>query len=151
DVYSVAMAEFVETFGRLAMPDYLPHLFLIAGGTLGVENAIKAAFDWKVRRNFRRGAREEKGHQVLHFRGAFHGRSGYTLSMTNPADPRKYEYFPKFDWPRVPNPMLRFPVTPAEIERVKKEEAVALDLAKNAFVERRDDIACILIEPIQAE
>src|SRR5207237_3513442 len=134
--------EFVATFERLAIPDYLPHLFLIAGGSLGVENAIKAAFDWKVRRNFRNGQAREKGHQVLHFRESFHGRSGYTLSLTNTADPRKYQYFPKFDWPRVPSPKLRFQVTPAEIERVKKAEAVAIDLIKNAFVERRDATAC---------
>src|SRR5258705_7860152 len=151
DIYTTEMADFVETFGRLAMPDYLPHLFLVAGGTLGVENALKAAFDWKVRQNFRKGVREEKGHQVLHFREAFHGRSGYCLSLTNTADPKKYQYFPRFDWPRIPTPKLRFPVDAAEIERVRRAEGEALDLAKNAFAERKDDIACILIEPIQAE
>ena len=122
DVYTVEMAEFVDTWGRLAKPDYLPHLYLVAGGTLGVENALKAAFDWKVRQNFRKGYKQEKGHQVLHFREAFHGRSGYTLSLTNTADPRKYQYFPKFDWPRIDPPKLRFPVTPAETERVKAPE-----------------------------
>ena len=151
DIYTVEMAEFVATFGRLAMPPHLPHLFLVAGGTLGVENALKAAFDWKVRRNFRKGYREERGHQVLHFREAFHGRSGYTLSLTNTADPRKYQYFPRFDWPRILNPKLRFPVDAAEIERVRREEGIALDTIKNAFLERRDEIACIIIEPIQAE
>ena len=151
DIYTVEMAGFVETFGRIAMPDYLPHLFLVAGGTLGVENALKAAFDWKVRQNFRKGHRTEKGQQVLHFREAFHGRSGYTLSLTNTADPRKYQYFPKFDWPRVPNPKLRFPVDAAEAERVRRAEGESLDLVKNAFVERKDDIACVILEPIQAE
>ncbi|HEY2954093.1 MAG TPA: L-lysine 6-transaminase [Candidatus Eisenbacteria bacterium] len=151
DIYTVEMAEFVETFGRLAQPDYLPHVFFVSGGTLGVENALKAAFDWKVRRNFRRGYREEKGHQVLHFRGAFHGRSGYTLSLTNTADPAKHQYFPKFDWPRVDAPALRFPVDGAETERVRRAENEALDEIKNAFAQRKDDIACILIEPIQAE
>ena len=151
DIYTVEMAGFVEAFGRIAMPDYLPHLFLVAGGTLGVENALKAAFDWKVRQNFRKGLRAEKGHQVLHFREAFHGRSGYTLSLTNTADPRKYQYFPKFDWPRIPNPKLRFPVDAAETERVRRAEGEALDLMKNAFAERRDDIACVILEPIQAE
>jgi L-lysine 6-transaminase len=151
DIYTTEMAEFVDTFGRLAMPDYLPHLFLVAGGTLGVENALKAAFDWKVRQNFRKGIREEKGHQVLHFREAFHGRSGYTLSLTNTADPKKYQYFPRFDWPRLPSPKLRFPVDAAETERVRRAENEALDLAKIAFAERKDDIACVLIEPIQAE
>jgi L-lysine 6-transaminase len=151
DVYTVEFAEFVEAFGRLAMPDYLPHLFLVAGGALGVENALKAAFDWKVRRNARKGLREERGHQVLHFREAFHGRSGYTLSLTNTADPRKYQYFPKFDWPRVDNPKLRFPVTAPELERVERAEQASLTQIRQAFTDRPDDIACVIIEPIQAE
>ena len=151
DIYTVEFAEFVDVFGRVAQPAYLPHAFFVAGGTLGVENALKAAFDWKVRRNFKRGYHEEKGHQVLHFREAFHGRSGYTLSMTNTADPRKHQYFPKFDWPRIANPALRFPVDAAELERVRRAEAESLEQAKAAFRERKDDIACVLIEPIQAE
>jgi L-lysine 6-transaminase len=151
DLYTLEMAEFVATFGRVAMPDYLPHLYLVAGGTLGVENALKAAFDWKVRQNFRRGCREEKGHQVLHFRGAFHGRSGYCLSLTNTADPNKYQYYPRFDWPRIEAPALHFPLDDAEIERVRRAENESLDAIRNAFAQRKDDIACILIEPIQAE
>jgi L-lysine 6-transaminase len=151
DVYTVEMAEFVDTFARLAKPEYLPHLFFVAGGALGIENALKAAFDWKVRGNFRKGYREEKGHQVLHFREAFHGRTGYTLSLTNTADPRKHQYFPKFDWPRVTPPKLRFPVDSVEIERVRYAETETMTAIKAAFVERKDDIACIIIEPIQAE
>ncbi len=151
DIYTVEMAEFVDTFARLAMPDYLPHLFLISGGALGVENALKAAIDWKVRRNFRKGHREERGHQVLHFRESFHGRTGYTLSLTNTADPRKYLYWPKFDWPRVSSPKLRFPVDAAERERVARAEAETVAEIQAAFGERPDEIACILIEPIQAE
>jgi L-lysine 6-transaminase len=151
DVYTIELAEFVDTFGRLAMPEYLPHLFMIAGGSLAVENCLKAAFDWKVRQNFRKGHREEKGHQVLHFREAFHGRSGYTLSLTNTADPKKYQYFARFDWPRVSNPKLRFPADGAELERVAKAEAASVAEIERAFSERRDDIACIILEPIQAE
>jgi len=151
DVYTVEMATFVDVFGRVAMPGYLPHLFLIAGGALGVENALKAAFDWKVRRNFRNGLKEERGHQVLHFREAFHGRTGYTLSLTNTADPNKYKFFARFDWPRVDNPKLRFPVDGAEQERVAKAEAESMAQIRRAFAERRDDIACIILEPIQAE
>jgi L-lysine 6-transaminase len=151
DIYSTDFAEFVAVFGRAAMRPWLPHAFFVAGGALGVENALKAAMDWKVRQNFRKGLREEKGHQILHFREAFHGRSGYTVSMTNTADPRKHQYFAKFDWPRVSNPHLRFPVDSAELERVKQAEAASLAEIRKAFAERRDDIAAILIEPIQAE
>ena len=57
--------------------------FFVAGGALAVENALKTAFDWKVQKNFRKGYRHEKGHMVLHFEQAFHGRSGYTMSLTN--------------------------------------------------------------------
>jgi L-lysine 6-transaminase len=73
------------------------------------------------------------------------------MSLTNTADPRKYLYFSKFDWPRITNPALRFPVDAREIERVEALERQAVDEIKRAFVERRDDIAAIVIEPIQAE
>jgi L-lysine 6-transaminase len=151
DVYTVEMAEFVETFGTHAMPAFMPHLFLVAGGTLGVENALKAAFDWKVRKNFARGHREERGHQVLHFEQAFHGRSGYTLSLTNTTDPRKTAYFPKFDWPRVLNPKVRFPLNEANVKDVKAREALSIAQIRTAFDQNKDDIAAILIEPIQGE
>ena len=151
DIYTTEFAEFVDTFARLAMPAYLPYAFFVAGGTLGVENALKAAMDWKVRQNFRKGIKQEKGHRIIHFREAFHGRSGYTLSMTNTADPRKYQYFAKFDWPRIINPALRFPVDAAELARVAQVERQAIDQIKAAFAERRDEVAAIIIEPIQAE
>ena len=151
DIYTLEFAEFVETFGRVGIPSYLPYAFFVAGGALGVENALKAAMDWKVRRNFRKGLTVEKGHQIVHFRDAFHGRSGYTMSLTNTADPRKYLYFSKFDWPRITNPALRFPVDAREVERVEALERQAVEEIKQAFVERTDDIAAILIEPIQAE
>ena len=151
DIYSTEFAAFVEVFGRVAMRSYLPHAFFVAGGALGVENALKAAMDWKVRQNMRKGITGEKGQQILHFREAFHGRSGYTVSMTNTADPRKYQYFAKFDWPRVSNPYLRFPVDAAELERVQKAEAASLAEIRAAFAARKDDIAAIVLEPIQGE
>ena len=150
DLYSVEYAQFLDTFSRLGIPAHLPHAFFIEGGAAGVENALKTAFDWKVRRNGARGVAGERGHQVVHFREAFHGRSGYTLSLTN-TDPRKTDLFPKFAWPRIDNPKLRFPVTP-DVERdVKAAEEQALDQIRRAFADNEDDIAAIIIEPIQAE
>lgn len=151
DIYTTEFAEFVEVFGRVAMRPWIPNAFFVAGGSLGVENAIKAAMDWKVRQNMRKGVPGEKGTQILHFREAFHGRSGYTVSMTNTADPRKYQYFARFDWPRVSNPHLRFPVTPAELERVQQAEAATIAEIRRAFAERPHEIAAVLVEPIQAE
>jgi L-lysine 6-transaminase len=150
DIYTQEQAEFVATFARVAVPDYLPHAFFIEGGALGVENALKAAFDWKIRKNLARGYREERGRQVLHFRQCFHGRTGYTLSLTN-TDPVKTDLYPKFAWPRVHNPAVSFPLTPENLARVEQEEKTSIDQIKQAFHDNKDDIAAIIIEPIQGE
>ncbi len=150
DIYTTAFAEWVETFATHAVPDYLPHLFWVDGGTLAVENALKAAFDWKVRKNLAKG-RPEKGSQVIHFKEAFHGRSGYALSLTNTADPRKYQYFPKFDWPRILNPKITFPLMGENLAQVEAAEAEAIAQIQAAVGRDPDDIACLIIEPIQGE
>jgi L-lysine 6-transaminase len=91
DVYSVPYATFVETFARVMGFSPLNRYFFIDGGSLAVENALKAAMDWKVRKNLAAG-RGECGTEILHFTHAFHGRSGYTMSLTN-TDPRKTDLF----------------------------------------------------------
>lgn len=151
DIYTTEMAEFIDTLDRLVIPAELPHLFLIEGGTLAVENALKTAFDWKVRLNQKKGIPGEKGHQVIHFLQAFHGRSGYCLSLTNTADPKKYKHFPLFPWPRITNPKMRFPMTKEVEAQVVAAEQQAIAEIKRAFSANPDDIAAILIEPIQAE
>ncbi|MDX1430421.1 MAG: aminotransferase class III-fold pyridoxal phosphate-dependent enzyme, partial [Rhodothermales bacterium] len=151
DVYTVHLGRFVDTFGRLGIPDYLPYAFFVSGGALAVENALKTAFDWKVRKNFQKGYRREKGHQVMHFEQAFHGRTGYTLPLTNTADPRKTMHFPLFDWPRIVNPKIEFPLTDERLDDLERRERLAIDQAKVHFSERKDDIACVIVEPIQGE
>lgn len=152
DIYTTYMAEFVETFARVAVPpSHNKHMFFVEGGALGIENALKAAFDWKVRKNFRKGYKEEKGAQIMHLRECFHGRTGYTLSLTNTADPRKTQYFPKFDWPRIDNPKIQFPATKESLADAARRETIALDQAKKFLTERKDDIAAFIMEPIQGE
>ncbi|MGD8748200.1 MAG: L-lysine 6-transaminase [Balneolaceae bacterium] len=150
DVYTEEMAEFVDNFDRIGIPDYLPHTFFISGGALAVENALKVAFDWKVQKNFEKGYRQEKGHKVLHFEKAFHGRSGYTMSLTN-TDPNKVKYFPKFDWPRIISPAMTFPATDENIRKTIEQEELAIAQAEKFFEMYKDEIACIIIEPIQGE
>lgn len=144
DVYTVEMAQFVETFARVAGDPALPHLFFVDGGALAVENALKAAFDWKQQHNERHGHPAELGTQVLHLTGAFHGRTGYTMSLTN-TDPIKTARYPKFSWPRIDTPYLT-----AEFDVVAAEQR-ALAQARTAFLENPHDIACFIAEPIQGE
>jgi L-lysine 6-transaminase len=151
DVYTEAMAEFVETFSGIGIPAYLPHAFFIEGGALAVENALKTAFDWKVRVNIGKGHKEEIGSKVIHFEQAFHGRSGYTLSLTNTFDQRKTMYYPKFDWPRIVNPKVAFPLDGPNLARVEALEEIAVGQIKEVIEKEGEDIAAIIIEPIQGE
>ncbi len=160
DIYTTFMAEFVQKFNQVVMPESMPHLFLVSGGALAVENALKTAFDWKVRKNLdqiKKTAESELdflhglGSKIIHFKDAFHGRSGYTISLTNTSDPRKHMYFPKFDWPRIINPKLSFPTSDQVLEDVKKIEEIALAQIEMAVKQYRGDIAGLIIEPIQGE
>lgn len=148
DKYTTYFAEFVDTLERTCAPPELSKYFFIEGGALAVENALKTAFDWKVRKNIAAG-RGERGYDVLHLEHAFHGRSGYTMSLTN-TDPNKVAYFPKFDWPRIPSPMIRFPLEKHKVD-VEEREAAAIAAAEAAFAKKPHEIAAIIIEPIQSE
>jgi L-lysine 6-transaminase len=150
DVYSEAYATFVESFARVVGLPPLDRYLFIEGGALAVENTLKAAMDWKVRKNMAAG-HGERGTQILHFRHAFHGRTGYTMSLTN-TDPRKTDLFAKFDWPRVSTPYVNFALPESEreadvIAREKKSEQEIRDKIDKDKI----DIAAIIIEPIQGE
>ena len=150
DVYSAHFATFVKTFARVTGLPPLERYFFIEGGALAVENAVKAAMDWKVRKNLAAG-RGERGTEILHFEHAFHGRSGYTMSLTN-TDPRKTDYFAKFPWPRVPAPSIDFSLAEPERSRDVIEKEQRSEARIREIVQRKQvDIAAIIIEPIQGE
>ena len=149
DIYTAHYADFVDAFARVLGDPALPHLFFVEGGALAVENALKCAFDWKSQHNEMRGRSPRLGTKVLHLTRAFHGRSGYTLSLTN-TDPVKTDRFPKFDWPRIQVPAITFPLS-EHLSDVVAAEQGALRQAEAAFLEHPDDIACFIAEPIQGE
>ncbi|MCA9706845.1 MAG: L-lysine 6-transaminase [Myxococcales bacterium] len=155
DLYTPAMADFVATIGR-TVPEPFAHMFFIEGGALAVENALKVAFDWKVRKNMQKGLIPREGDQqlgtkVIHFRTAFHGRSGYTLSLTNGFSVEKTHYFPKFPWPRVTTPALRFPLDEHNLAATVAAESLSLSEIRKAFADEPHQIAAIIIETIQGE
>ncbi|MXV51338.1 L-lysine 6-transaminase [Pedobacter sp. HMF7647] len=150
DIYTTQYAQFVETFSRVGIPDYLPHAFFIAGGGLAIENALKVAMDWKVQKNFEKGYTKEKGFKVIHFEHAFHGRTGYTMSMTN-TSPEKTKWYAKFDWPRISVPNIKFPYTDDNYEELKQREERSIKQIKQAFADNKDDVCAIIIEPVQSE
>jgi L-lysine 6-transaminase len=151
DIYTTHMARFVEMFGSKVTPPGFPHHFWISGGALGVENALKAAFDWKARKLGRTSFDDNVNDLVvLHFRQAFHGRTGYTLSLTNTV-PDKIGLFPKFDWPRVHNPAIEFGTDGSIINDIEAEEARTIAEIDAVFERYGDKVAAIIIEPMQGE
>jgi len=150
DIYNVYYADFLNTFNKYAVPSYLTHAFFIDGGALAVENALKAAFDWKKRLNLEKGISNE-GDKVIYFNQAFHGRTGYTMTLTNTSDPRKTMYYPKFDWFKVDNPYLSFPITDQVLKDVVNSENNVIENIKSILKDNNNDIAAIIIEPIQGE
>ncbi|TDC52274.1 L-lysine 6-transaminase [Jiangella ureilytica] len=149
DIYSIHLAEFTETFVRVLGDPRLPHLFFVEGGALAVENALKVAFDWKSRHNEANGRDPRLGTRVMHLTRAFHGRSGYTMSLTN-TEPNKTARFPQFDWPRIDVPAITFPLE-EHLAEVEEAERHALDQARAAFEAHPHDIAAFICEPIQGE
>jgi L-lysine 6-transaminase len=145
--YTTYLATFLEVFSRVVGDPSLPHVVLIDTGALAVENALKVAFDYKSRRNEAAGRPRSLGTRVLHLTKAFHGRSGYTLSLTN-TDPVKTDRFPAFDWPRIPVPAVSRDLTDEQIDRAEEE---ALASARAAFAAYPHDIAAFIVEPIQGE
>lgn len=136
DLLSEPYEDFVKQFKEFT-PDFKHHFF-IAGGTLGVENALKAAFDYKSQKI---GLLHENHINVIHFTKAFHGRSGYTLSLTN-TTPDKTDRFPKFQWTRIESPTL--PNNDIEILELN-----ALNKIKQTI--ENTNVAAVLLEPIQGE
>jgi L-lysine 6-transaminase len=151
DLYTSYMAEFVETFAQHVTPAGFPHHFWISGGALAVENAIKVAFDWKARKIGLANLKDDGASlAVLHFKGAFHGRTGYTMSLTN-TDPKKIALFPKFAWPRAHNPAVEFDLAGGIANDIEAEERRSYQDIENGLRQFQGRVAAILIEPMQGE
>jgi len=151
DLYTAEMCEFVDAFSTRVTPKGFDHHFWVSGGALAVENALKTAFDWKARKLGRTNFTDDVNDLVvLHFEQAFHGRTGYTMSLTNTLVD-KVGLFPKFDWPRVHNPFCVFDNDGNVVNDIEAEEARACKEIEAAFAKHENKIAAIVIEPMQGE
>lgn len=146
DMYSEYYKDFVEKFSQIACPEF-KHFFFISGGALAVENALKAAFDWKKNLNPNLPV---QAMNIIHFKEAFHGRTGYTMSLTNNGeldqDNIKIKDYPKFNWFRATNPKIHHPINIQEVQNLEKTAIQEIEQALKTGV-----IAAIIIEPIQGE
>lgn len=155
DKYTTYMAEFVDTLSKTAgsvinSPYYM---FFIDGGALAIDNACKVALDYCARRNGWKPDQYDEidRMQIIHFTNAFHGRSGFALSMTN-TSPEKTAYFPAFrHWTRISSPFIQFPLNEENLAATQEREQIALQQIEQAFEKHGKYIAAICVEPVLCE
>jgi 4-aminobutyrate aminotransferase/(S)-3-amino-2-methylpropionate transaminase len=87
--------------------------------------------------------------KVISFEGGFHGRSLGALSATRSKPIHKLD-IPAFDWPVVPFPASQFPLA-AHAEQNRAAEARSLEAVKAALDAHPDEVAAVIVEPIQGE
>ena len=71
------------------------------------------------------------------------------MSLTDSPDKRKVQYFPKFNWPRITNPYITFPKNEKNIADVEKLEKKSIAELKDILNKSRDDVACLILEPLK--
>lgn len=142
DYYSEELAEFVKSISGIC-PDF-KHFFFIDGGCLAVDNAIKCAMDWKTHKR-----KQQYKWDVVGLKSAFHGRSGYPLSLTN-TNPEKTRGFSKLNWRRldIGSTSKAFFRTAAIIVEPIQGEGGDIHIDKDYLLELRkfcDNRDCLLI------
>lgn len=142
DFYTHEYIDFINKFKNQVIPETYPYCFFIDGGALSVENALKIAMDWKCQKN---GDKNEKL-SIAHFQKAFHGRSGYTMSLTN-TEQHKVKNFTKFNWPR----FLSSPKMGLSDENQKIYDDFAIDEIEKYMKDNKKQVAGMIIEPVQCE
>ncbi len=142
DFYTQEYIDFINKFKNQVIPETYPYCFFIDGGALSVENALKIAMDWKCQKN---GDKNEKL-SIAHFQKAFHGRSGYTMSLTN-TEQHKVKNFTKFNWPR----FLSSPKMGLSDENQKVYDDFAIDEIEKYMKDNKKQVAGMIIEPVQCE
>lgn len=144
DIYTREMAAFVKTFFDKVVPEGFDKAFFIEGGSNAVENCLKIAFDWFARKN-NLNDKEAQKLDIVHLKDAFHGRGGYTMSLTNSSFD-KIEFFPRFQWTKVINPKIPYPFDNIKMDRMEK---ISLKQTEEAM--KKGNVAAFIMEPIQGE
>jgi 4-aminobutyrate aminotransferase/(S)-3-amino-2-methylpropionate transaminase len=155
--------DFVEgTLMRIA-PQGLGRVVTVTSGSEAVENAIKTAFIALARRRrdgkppsaadleacMHNAQSDANAFKVISFEGAFHGRSMGALSLTRSKAIHKLD-IPAFAWPTVPFPANRFPLGDHG-DHNRALEARSLDELEQVLRAHPDQVAALIVEPIQGE
>ena len=110
DIYTTYLAEFVETFARVLGDPALPHLFFVEGGALGRRERAEDRVRLEDPQERDARASASAARRCCTCAKAFHGRSGYTLSLTN-TDPGKTDSTSRSSTGRASTcPPIRFPI-----------------------------------------
>ena len=141
DYYYPQQTELAEKLNRVTPGDYLKRVHYCNSGAEAMEGALKAAVYSTNRDKF------------IAFRGAFHGRTFGTLSLTASRSAQRRGFGPQaLDVTHVPyaNP-IRFPLELRAGESVGKRVARYIEQTVFRTTVAPEDCAAIVVEPVQGE
>ena len=158
DIYTQEMADFVKTFGEVAVPEGYNHVFFIdlrharrrehLQGRDGLEGAEAHP---EGQNHARRGLRRTQGHEDNALQRGLPRTQRLHALRHEHNDPNKHQRYAKFtEWPRIINPKITFPLE-EHLGEVEWLEANTRSSVKNALMNDPDGIAAVIIETIQGE
>ncbi|XP_015116761.1 4-aminobutyrate aminotransferase, mitochondrial [Diachasma alloeum] len=149
------------------VPPGLTHITTMMCGSCSNENAFKNIFLWYAnkKRHSQPFTKEEMEscminqspgsprYSILSFKGAFHGRTLGSLSVTHSKYIHKID-IPAFDWPIASFPKYRYPLEENQRENKAEDERCLAEIEELMVKfdrEKNTPVAGVIIEPIQAE
>lgn len=141
DYYYPQQTELAEKLNRITPGDFLKKVHYGNSGAEAMEGALKAAVYSTNRQKF------------IAFRGAFHGRTFGTLSLTASRAAQRRGFGPQaLDVTHVPyaNP-IRFPLSLKEGEGIGRRVARYIEDTIFRTTVHPQDCAAIIVEPVQGE
>ena len=147
-LYTTIFAEYARDFFELIFPERYPRVAFAVSHEEAVEFALKAAFDWKAQKNGRRGISQERL-IVVGIEEGYYGLSGYGLSLAASSGARREAFYPRFDFPALPNPKIVFSGGVPSESDTAESELKAINRLKELLSENPEGIAAVVFEPIQ--
>lgn len=143
DMYSEYYCNFInKIFANL--PSRFTRGFFIDNGSTAVDFALKTCCDFYARKH---KLSEEQVNQldIVSFRGGFHGRVGYPVSLTT-TDPNKTKLYIKHNFTKITVPEVKFPTNIDEVQSLEEKSLSELETAL-----KKNNVIAVIMEPLLSE
>tara|TARA_Y100001934_G_C12281283_1_gene740050 strand:- start:108 stop:1346 length:1239 start_codon:yes stop_codon:yes gene_type:complete len=143
DVFSIEASSFVDKFSTIPLGSHFEKVHFVDGESSALQAALNLALDWKSRRNLAASQGAQRA-QIIHFDDGSDGRERGASQRAQGQISRDFAL-------KVPSPLVRFPLREENVTDIEKREERSLQEIEALFVAHPNNIAGIILEPIQSE